>query len=157
MYYNYKNRNKGFSFVEICVLCVILLILLIPIFTIMSRGSSGTVRNRNELLAQQYASNVIAYCNALPFDDQFLKLEGNSQTKEITDLVIKDIPGQENINIELASELGENASKTITISNFEKTENWPFNYKLVTVNVVWLQAGEIKPRNITMTGLVSEK
>ena len=154
MIYNYKN--KGFSFVEISIVCFILLVLLIPIFTLMSRGSSGTVRNRNEILARQYASNVIAYCNGLAYDDNFLKVDNGIKTKEITELTIKDIPNHDNINIELAAELGQNASKTITITDFEKSEKWPYRYKLINVNVVWLQAGETKPRNVTMSGLVRE-
>ena len=151
-----KLKYKGFSFVEISIVCFIMLILLIPIFTLMSRGSSVTVRNRNEILAQQYASNVIAYCNALPFNDRFINYEEGVTTKEIEGMLIKDIPGQENISIDLPVELGENASKTMTVINYDRTDNWPYRCKLITVKVEWLQSGETKTRNVTMTGLVRE-
>ena len=62
------KRLKGFSAIEICVVGAILTVFLIPVFTLMSQGSSGTIRNRNEIIAQQYASNYIAYCNVETFD-----------------------------------------------------------------------------------------
>ncbi len=157
MFPNKYNKSKGFSFVEIAIVCVILLILLIPIFTLFSRGSTGTVRNRNEILAQQYASNVISYCNIVPFDDVILKTENGKKTDVIGELKIKDIAdGIDDIDISIPIELGETASKTITVTDFPRTEEWPYKYKLVTVKVAWLQPGETKVRDITMTGLVSE-
>ena len=152
-----RTKQKALSLVEICIVCFILIILLVPIFTLLSRGSSGTVRNRNEILAQQYASNVIAYCNAMKYDDEFLKVENGQKTKEIKKLEITGIENQENINIELPKELGETASKTITITDFDKKDDWPFSYKLVTVKVVWLQPGETKARELTMTGMVTKQ
>lgn len=151
-----KYKIRAFSFVEITIVCFIMVVLLIPIFTLMSRGSTGTVRNRNEILAQQYASNVIAYCNALPFNSEILATENGKKTTTIASLTIKDIPGHENIEIMLPVELGENASKTLTIVDFNKNDTLPNNYKVITVNVAWLQAGETKPRKVTMTGLVKE-
>ena len=151
------KRSKGFSFVEITIVCVIMMILLIPIFTLLSRGSSGTVRNRNEILAQQYASNVITYCSVIPFDDDLIKTQNGKKTDVIGELRIKDIAeGIDDIDISLPVELGETASKTITVTDFNPTEGWPYKYKLVTVKVAWLQPGETKVRDITMTGLVSE-
>ena len=157
MFSNKYNNNKGFSFVEVAIVCVIMMILFIPVFTLFSRGSTGTVRNRNEILAQQFASNVITYCSVVPFEDDLLKTENGKKTDVIGELKIKDIAeGIDDISLELPKELGENASKTITVTDFNRTEEWPYRYKLITVKVSWLQLGETKVRDITMTGLVSE-
>lgn len=122
----------------------------------MSRGNSGTVRNRNEILAQQYASNIIAYCNAMSFDDDFL-----TATDE------KIIPNDSNMHIDAGDNVikfnitEENFSKiatrTISIKDFDGNGDWPCKYKLVTTKVEWLQPGETKTRNITITGVVSER
>ena len=85
-----KYRKQGFSIVEIGVACTILLVFLIPIFTILSKGNSGTLHNRNEFAARQFASNIIAYCNIIPFnspelnegEDIFEKLKLNLNGNE---------------------------------------------------------------------------
>lgn len=155
MFYNYKKcKIKGFSFVEISIVCFILLVLLIPIFTLISRGSSVTVRNRNEILAQQYASNIMAYCNSLPYNNDFFKVVGDEKTKELDKQI--SVFKHEDLIIDFPVELGESASRTITINNFEKNDKWPYRCRLITVKVVWLQPGETKTRNVTMTGMVRE-
>ena len=130
-----KNRNSqrfAFSLVEISIVCVVLLVLLVPVFTLMSRGSSNTIRNRNEIIAQQYASNLIAYCNAVPFNDEYLvETEGKSVT-EIT------------------------VTRTLSVKNFTNDVTGS-NYKLVSVKVEWQQPGEAKKRSVILSGLVTEQ
>ena len=65
---NYSSKRNGFSIVEICIACVIFMTLLIPIVTIMSKGNSGAIHNKNEFSAKQLAANIIAYCNLIPFN-----------------------------------------------------------------------------------------
>ena len=84
---NNIKHKFAFSLVEICIVCAIISILLIPIFRIFSSGSSTTIYNRNEILAQQYASNLIAYCNTLPFDNEYLN---DSEGRSIPELNVKD-------------------------------------------------------------------
>lgn len=150
-----KCKIKGFSFVEISIVCFILLVLLLPIFTLISRGSSVTVRNRNEILAQQYALNIMAYCNSIPYNNDFFKVTGDEKTKELDKQIT--VWGHDDLSIDFPVELGETASKTITINDFEKNDKWPFRCRLITVKVEWLQPGETKTRNVTMTGMVREK
>ena len=151
-----KKIKKAFSLVEICVVCAILSFLWVPLFTLMSKGSSGTIRNRNEILAQQYASNVIAYCNILKFDDDFLK-----ETEE-------KIIGSGTLNLTLANDIKINmditeesfskiATRTISIRDYNPSNSisyFPYKYKIITSKVEWFQQGENKIRNVTITGLV---
>ena len=145
-----KNRIKGFSIVEVCVVCAILTVFLIPVFTLLSRGSSGTIRNRNEILAQQYASNYIAYCNVVPFDSE--------KIAEVDEKVI------DALNIELKDGTTVNIDKTedifkriVNIKDYPETDDRPYRYKIVTVKVEWQQVGEKKQRDLTMSGLVTER
>ncbi len=148
--------KNAFSLVEISVVCGILAIFLLPVFTLMSKGSSGTIRNRNEILAQQYASNVIAYCNILKFDDDFLK-----QTEEkiigsgtMTLTVSDDIKISMDITEDGFSKI---ATRTISIRDFKPGNSiayFPYKYKIISSKVEWQQPGESKAHNVTVTGLV---
>ena len=154
---NYRNNKQGFSLVKISIVCAILGILLLPVFVLMSKSSSGTIRNRNEILAQQYASNVIAFCNIIKFDCDFLKeteekviVPGEMKVTVTNDLSIDMDITEDNFN--------KIATRTISIKNFNSDDTGnipsPFKYKIVTVKVEWLQPGETVPRNVTVTGLV---
>lgn len=144
-----QNKTKGFSLVEISIVCGILLIFLVPVLTLLSRSSSGTIRNRNEILAQQHASNVIAFCNALKYDDDFLKPTDKKEPKEM-----RITAGENVINLDLE----ENSifSRSVVIKEF-KDENWPFHYKTITVTIEWQQPGEKEKRKLQMTGLVADR
>ena len=152
----HKISKKAFSLVEICMVCAILSFLWIPFFTLMTKGSSNTIRNRNEILAQQYASNVIAYCNILKFDDDFLKETDEkiigSGTLNLT--VSNDIK----INMDITEEgFSKIATRTISIRDYDPGDSisyFPYKYKIVSSKVEWLQPGETMTRNVTVTGLV---
>ena len=146
-----RKRINGFSIVEIVVVCVIIMICLVPVFTLMSRGNSGTIRNRNEILAQQYASNYIAYANALPFDSEKIK---EMTDKNINELSISKNDGSVIDNIDKTEEI---FNRFVTIKDFPPTDDIPYKYKVVTVKVEWQQKGETIKRNVTMSGLVTER
>ncbi|MBQ3643080.1 MAG: hypothetical protein II961_00650 [Candidatus Riflebacteria bacterium] len=148
---NYK-KIKGFSLVEISIVGAILLIFLIPVITLMSRGSSGTIRNRNEILAQQYASNYIAYSNLQKFDSE--KLQETTEEKLVDELKLE----KNGETFALIDKLEDDLFKRyVSIKDFPATDEIPYNYKVVTVRVEWLQPGEKNKRNVTMSGLVNER
>ena len=146
-----KSKSNGFSIVEICIVCGILTIFLVPIFTLMSRGSSGTIRNRNEILAQQYASNYIAYCNLQPFDSEYL-----NETTEEKNIEKLDLKKDGAIFAEI-DKLEESFARYVSIKDYPKTDEIPYSYKLITVRVEWKQAGEKTNRQVTMCGLVADR
>lgn len=145
-----KNSLTGFSIVEICVVVAILTVFLLPVFALMTRGSSGTIRNRNEILAQQYASNYIAYCNVVPFD--------SDKIAEVNEKVVNEL------NIELKDGSSINIDKTedifqriVSIKDYPDTNDRPYKYKIVSVKIEWQQVGEKKKRELIMSGLVTER
>ncbi len=142
-----RKKINGFSIIEICIVGVILTVFLVPVFTLMTRGSSRTIHNKNEILAQQYASNIIAYCNVLPFDSEKL---AEVDEKDICELNIElkdDV-----INIDKTEDIFK---RFVSIKDFPRTDQRPYNYKIVTVRVEWQQTGE-KKREFIMSGLVTE-
>lgn len=155
---NYSNK-KGFSLVEICMACVILMILFIPIFTLMSKGTSGTIHNKNEFSAKQLASNIIAYCNLVPFsspeiaegEDIIDKLKLNSEENNLINLNNKKI----NIADIDESFLKLTKVKKVSIKDIEFSE-LPYRYKYVTVRIEWLETGKKVNDFIEMSGMIKE-
>ncbi len=154
-------KRKGFSIVEICIGCLIFMILLLPIFTIMSKGTSGTIHNKNEFSAKQLASNILAYCNLLPFkspeinegEDIIDKLKLNFEENSLIQL-----NGDKKINISEIDD--ENFLKLIKVKKVSvkdiKLTNSPYNYKFITVRIEWLEPGKTVNNYIEMSGLISE-
>ena len=139
---NIKNKS-AFTMVEICLICGIIFILLVPVFRMMSKGSSTTIYNRNEILAQQYASNLIAYCNAVPFDNECLT---DSEGKSFPVLVVKD----------KEEKIEDIFTRTLSVSTYlDDVSNR--KYKLVSVKVEWQESGEANKHNVIMAGVVSEQ
>jgi hypothetical protein len=139
---SYKENKTGFSMVEISIICCVVIVLLVPVFALMSRGSSTTIRNRNEILAQQYASNLIAYCNAVPFDNDYL---AETEGKSIPELSVND-------KVEKIEDI---FTRTLSVKEFSD-DSLGSKYKLVSVKVEWQQPGEAKKRSVILSGLVTE-
>lgn len=139
---NIKYRS-AFTIVEICLVCAIIIILLVPVFSLMTRGSSTTIYNRNEILAQQYASNLIAYCNAVPFDNEYLK---DSDGRSIPVLKVND----------KEEKIEDIFTRTLSVITYvdDVSER---KYKLVSVKIEWQESGEANKHNVIMSGVVSEQ
>ncbi len=147
---NYNYRTKAFSIIEITIAIAILMFLLLPVFTMMTRGSKGTILNRNEILAQQYASNYIAYCNLQRFDSELIK--ETTEEKNVDKLDIEK-GGSKFAEID---KLEEGFKRFVTIKDFPDSDEIPYKYKVITVRVEWQQSGEKSKRKVTMSGLVTE-
>lgn len=138
--------SSGFSFVEVLFAIILLGVLIAPFFTLMTQSSSGTVQNRNDILAQQHATNLLAYAYSLPYDHNFLNA-GPART-------IKDLSVTANAaSLDLGME-EDIFTRTIEIDE-QKPADWPHAYKILTVKVKWKQANE-SAREIKVAGLVSQ-
>ena len=160
----------AFSIVEICIACIIIMLLIVPIFTLLSQGNSGTTQNKNEIYARAYATNILAFCNLIPFDSQAIKddieieLDGNPEVntiKEKLGLVLKLDDNPKIINLNYDEDYYKNflqllVKRKISIKNV-KVGEWGYNYKLVLVKVEWKEAGKAVNNYVEISGLVSEK
>ena len=158
--FKYK-KIQGFSLVEICIACIIVMLLLVPVFTLLTQGNSGTTQNKNEIYARAYASNILAFCNLIPFnskaikDDIEIELDGNPEVntiKEKLGLVLK-LDDKEDFYNNFLQLL---VKRKISIKNV-KVGEWGYNYKLVLVKVEWKEPGKAVNNSVEISGLVSER
>ena len=167
--FKYK-KLQGFSLVEICIACIIIMLLIIPVFTLLSQGNSGTTQNKNEIYARTYASNILAFCNLIPFnskaikDDIEIELNGNPDVntiKEKLGLVLKLDDNPKIIDLNFEEDIYNNfikliVKRKISIKNV-KVGEWGYNYKLVLVKIEWKEAGKVINNSVEISGLVSER
>ena len=151
-----RTNKIGFTIIEICVVCVILMLLLIPVLTLISQGNSGTIHNRNEILAREYAANIIAFCNIIHYDHV-----KEFSEEELKNLTLENEKKEFIINI---NDLGKNFevfSKLLTKTTMEikefhsSTSN--LNYKIVTVSLEWKEPDKKNSNRVSMSGMVTER
>lgn len=145
-----SNPSRGFSLTEIMVACLALGIMLIPVFMMFSQGSAGTTKNRNDILAQQHASNLLAYATSLNYDDTFLK----TGSQEVNEKKVNSSDGTE-IDLSISEDIFKRSMeiKEYTFPGFT------YAYKLITVSVKWSQTGDKKSENnreIKISGLLNK-
>jgi hypothetical protein len=140
------NREKAFSFVEIMIAIICLSVVLIPLTTMFSASSTGTVNNRNDILARQHAANLLDYSYSLAYNDDFLKPgAGRSVAK------VSFSAGPDTVDLDMEHIF----SRTISVEEI-KPANWRYAYKLIKVSVVWNEGKNLK-KEIAMTGVMVDE
>jgi len=139
-----KRAKCGFSFIEITFTLLIVGALMIPVLNIFSAGSHITIRSRNDVLALQHASNLLAYAYTLPYDALL------TQAVTIVNDVEVDISG-EMVSLGMPEPI---FTRTVQVTEVTPA-NWKYSYKLVEVAVSWEESNGIN-REIKMGGLVSK-
>lgn len=137
------RAKRGFSFIEITFTLLIIGVLMVPVLNIFSDGSHITVRSRNDVLALQHVSNLLAYAFTLPYDALL--------TQAVT--IVNDVDVE--ISGEMVSLSMPEPIFTRTVKVTEVTPaNWKYSYKLVEVTISWEESNDVN-REIKMSGLVS--
>ena len=132
------NNTVGFSLIEILFALALFSLLIFPVFNMFSHGSVGIVQTRNEVLAQQHASNLLSYLSIFPYNHENLKVG----ERDFDQLELKmDVE-----SIQLGVEkLFRRKVKIIEI----KPADWPLTYKVVSVVVSWKTGKKDKKVSIT--------
>lgn len=135
-------RNKtGFSLVEIMIGCIMLSILLVPVFSMLSRGNVETSLSKSDMLAQQYAANLLAYVTSLDFDNS-LNSAAKGTSHSVGDIDWKNIVAKNNATMDLSVPDGQQFVTKINIPPDSIVSHNGHDYKLVTVNVSWKVPGD---------------
>lgn len=136
-----KRQNKGFSFTELVIAVLLLSIGLLPIFWFFSRTNVGTQKTRDEVLAWQYAAELIDYSIARGFAGNELTDTNGVEVREIT-------VGSEKTSIE------NKFTRRLFVRPLAPEHNsaWPCRYHSITSEVSWM--AESQQRNIKLTGLL---
>ncbi len=133
--------KKGITLVEILVAVVCMSVLLLPLYSVFSQGSYTVLQSRNEILAQQHATNLLAYISLFPYEHKNLRV-GN---RSFDNLELK-------MDTEaLSLKLEPMFRRDLSVKEFKPT-NWPLSYKVVTVSVSWKEMN--KNRDLKVCGLI---
>ncbi len=137
------KRNSGFSMVEIVVALTCMTVLLLPVYLIFDQGTSGTRQVKNEIIAQQYATNLLGYLCIFPYDHKFLSPMVDRKFDSL-----KLEMGSEALSLDLDKRF----SRNLTIREFVSPQ-WPIKYKVLNVSVSWKER-EGRPRKLTVCSLI---
>jgi hypothetical protein len=139
-------KSMAFSFVEILIAIICLAMVMIPLTTMFSISSSGTIQNRNDILARQHVANLIDYACCLPYNHSFLKPVNEKQVDSVS---INS--GTEQLALDMESIF----TRSISIEEI-KPAGWKYAYKVLKVKVKWIEARN-KTKEIEMTGLITDE
>jgi Tfp pilus assembly protein PilV len=139
------DRKTGFSFVEIALAVVIIGLIMVPLLSMLTISNSGTVKNKNDILAQHYAANLLAYASTLSYDDTFLKSCADTEA----DLLTINSAGEE-----LKMSMEPSFKRTYSIEEV-KPPGWKYSYKLIKAVVKWKENKKTE-RSCEMVGLISK-
>jgi hypothetical protein len=137
-----SDSGGGFSFVEVLIAVLVLGVILIPLFRMFSQGASGTVQNREEVLARSMAESIVNKLKSLDFKDSLI------QTGPITDpswIVGSEVQG---------AELMKRFIFRMEVSDPIKIPDLPFGFKTVILQVTWTSEGI--PNTLKVPVLLSE-
>lgn len=136
-----KRQNSGFSFTELVIAVLLLSIGLLPIFWFFSRTNVGTQKTRDEVLAWQYAAELVDCSLARGFAGNDVTDPNGVEVKEIT-------IGSEKTSVE------NKFTRRLFVRPLapEHHSAWPCRYRTVTAEVSWV--ADTQPRNVKLTGLL---
>jgi len=140
----FTHDKTAFSLPEVLIAIVLLALAAVSIFSMFSQARTGTIQIREEVNAISYATTILNYARALPFDDPFLR---PVQDKKIDELVATgDAMAQQQLKIEPQYEC------LFSVSLHEPAES-NYAFKVIKTEVYWASAGGIK-RKTVLTGCV---
>lgn len=137
--------RKAFSLTEVLIAVVIIACGIVPIFFVFSRGNAGTVQTKDEILAQNYALDLLAYAQALKFDNAFLS-QGRHPAKSVS-LTPSNIPA-----VSLKMEDGFDRNLEVVDWQPDASMEWGYQYKVLTSEVTWTSKGV--SRKIQMPSII---
>ena len=137
-----RTINSGFSFVEVLITMLVLAVGILPIFTVFSQGSSGTIRTRDEILAQIYAEELLDYAMARGFT----AVEPTSSDGDLAPTVVVG---------DLKTAIDPRFTRKLVVKEVkpaDHNDDWPMVYRLVAVIVTWNHEGKL--RRFVRSGLL---
>ena len=135
--------DRGFSFVEIMIAALSLSLVMLYTFNLYDTGSSITLRGRNDILALQHASNLLAYAHTLGVAG--LPVTGGSVDVNELETVI----GSASLSLTVNQDIFNRSVEVTAV------KPWKQSYRFVTVTVSW-EERDGSSRELSVGGLVPE-
>lgn len=139
--------HRGLSLPEVAIAVLVLGLTIAPIFMVMSRGSTGTIQTRDEILAYHYADELLAYLQTRPYNDPDLAVVDRKSFPRFS------LPrGSGNLQIGIDPTRFE---RYLTVVERSPGANWPWSYKILLSEVNWKTGG--LARQIRISALVPKE
>lgn len=135
-----RSVSHGLSFVEIVVALFVLVVALVPVFRVFSQGTMGTMMTHDEVLAHQYAGEMLAWAQARGFDG--LDVDEFRHPK-----VMPEVEG--------SSPIDSRFRRTFSVLLKQPVgglSDWPMEYKILKTEIHWESSGV--DQAFVLTGLV---
>lgn len=141
-----RPTRQAFSFAELIIAILIIGVGSIPVFTMFSRGSTGTMQTRDEVLAYNYAADLLSWAQTRPYDQLAPTNDAPSDSLSLAPTAGPPVL--------LVMESGFKRFLTVKEATPAPSGGkWPFAYKVLVAKVQWNPAGGIN-REIEMTTIV---
>ncbi|HEY9069563.1 MAG TPA: prepilin-type N-terminal cleavage/methylation domain-containing protein [Candidatus Ozemobacteraceae bacterium] len=137
------NRH-AFTITEVMIAILIVAACLVPIFFVFSKGSAGTIQTRDEVLAYNYATELLDYALLQPFDSPFLQpgIDRDANELEVTP----------SAGAAFKLHMEPRFQRKLSVKTPSVPASVPFAYKVLIAEVSWANSN-IK-RRISMTGML---
>ncbi len=134
------RQERGISLVEILIATFLLMVLVGPLFNLFSHSVAGTIMNRDEMLANDYAADLVAMARTIDYDD--LPIVNRML---LNDLVVDNYSEKP---------LEEGFDRYLSVAEFTDIPNSIYRYKVITAEVEWTSSGV--RRSIKMPAMIQK-
>jgi len=137
------KRRNAFSITEVMIAVLVVAACLSPIFFIFSKGAAGTQQTRDEVLAYNYATELLDYALSKPFDSPFLAVG----TRDANALEVTPAAGPA-----FTLKADERFERKLSVITPSVPATVPFTYKVLVAEVAWKTA-QVQ-RSISMSCMI---
>lgn len=123
---------------------IVLGLTMLPLFMVFSKGSTGTVQTRDEVMGTSYVTELLALAQSLPYDDAFLAPKVKSPCLT---LPLPAIGGED-----LGKPIDTRFKRYFTVKELSVGADVPYTYKVLIAEVDWHSNGIA--RSLQMTAMV---
>jgi type II secretory pathway pseudopilin PulG len=128
-----RQYQAAMTLVEVLICLLLLSAGIVPILYVFSRGTAGSLLTREEIFAHQYAGELIDYFQARGYKHLGpISPEGAEGTL---------VPALEFNEQTLTMDSSKFQRRVKITAPKELTEEWPFSYKVIEVEILWQSDG----------------
>ncbi|MBI3038136.1 hypothetical protein HYY75_03650 [bacterium] len=126
-----KIRWQGFSFNEVVITILLIGAAIVPVFHIFSRSAEGTIQTQDEVLAQNYAEELLDFALTLPNNSPLLIPTQGLVPVDPSKLLLKTTGG------DLSLVTNPKFVRLLSVREPDNLMKWPYKYKLLAAEIQW--------------------
>ena len=126
-----KILPRGFSFNEVVIAILLIGTAIVPVFHIFSRSAAGTIQTQDEVLAHNYAEELLDFVFTLPKDSPLLVPAPELVPVDSARLTLKTTGG------DLPLVTNPKFVRFLSVREPDNPMKWPYEYKLLVAEIRW--------------------